>query len=1316
MSDPVPREGTRPGTAAPSAPRRRWLRVSLFTAALAAALAGAGYAFLASDAGVEFAARELALRSGGKLAIEGATGSLLHAMHVRRIAWRGPEAQVTATDITLTWSPTALWSRRVVLQTLGAQHLQLDMDASDAAVTPPENLALPFELAIENLSLARLDWRVGPNRGAIRGLALRYAGGADGHRVSELTLGTDSWMLAGGAGIGAQPPFPVEGRLALQGGAMLHGAATTLSLAGTLAAIEVAGAGTAGTARFTGRAALAPLAAVPLVDITLDVAGLDLAAWDRTLPATRLDAVVRARPEGSGVAGSIDASNALAGSIDAGRIPLRALSTRFAWYADTLALDGIAAELAGGGRARGHARIPLAGGDSAGTWALDVAAVDLKQIYAPLVATRLSGTIAADLDRDRQKISGDVADRTLAGGVALRFGAVVTGTTIDVERFRLSAAGSELAGRGRIALAGERAFRFDATASGFDPARFGDFPAGSLAGHVTANGVLAPAWRAGVDLALAPSSRLSGVALSGTLTGTFAPDALHDVSLALAAGSAKLSARGSAGAAGDVLVMTLDVPQLAKVVPLLPAAVPRKLAGGLHATAHWRGPLRDGAIDAEAHGDALTVGRALAVGTLDVEFALAAAATAIAPDGGLATRNLRLAARATDVVGPQGRFHSARASLDGSLARHTLAIAFTSDDVGVEAAAHGGLARVAPDGTDAGWSWSGTLDALQGRGPLALQLLAPAPVSYARGHVRVGEARLAIADGSMRISEFSWDEGRITTRGSLTAVPLATAARIAGVALPMASTLTLGGEWSLAAAPRLNGTVTIRREGGDLQLPGDAAVDPARLAIGITSLELAARFADDAVAATASFASTRGGSASAKLAIGTVAGAPPGRIAAAAPLTLTADAALPTLALLQPWIGTTAVVDGHARAEITARGTVGAVALAGTLSADALRVDAPQHGVHFKDGRLTAHLDHGNVVVDEFVLGAGAGRFRASGTVTAATSADGATTARIGWQANDFRLFNRPDLRLVVDGEGTLAVAKGKLALAGALKAAEGRIVYVSGPTTTLGDDVVVKGWPRPTAPAQRASDLPLSVDLALDFGDRLSFSSAGLETGLSGTLRVTTGPRGFVGNGSIRAVNGTYRAFGQKLVIDPGRLVFDGPLDNPGLDIVALRKNLAVEAGVAVTGTVKVPIIALTSNPPVPDSEKLSWLVLGHGLDRTSGTDYGALQAASALLLGQDSKPVTASIAESVGLDDISFKSGSGAARGARGGTTEAESGVVAVGKRLSDKLSLVYEQGLSVANSAIKIEYSLTRNLTLRAETGVVSGVGIQFNRSFE
>jgi translocation and assembly module TamB len=833
---------------------------------------------------------------------------------------------------------------------------------------------------------------------------------------------------------------------------------------------------------------------------------------------------------------------------------------------------------------------------------------------------------------------------------------------------------------------------------------------------VTASGVLDPVGRADVKLALDPASRLAGVALSGRAAGVITRGAVSNVAIALAAGAAKLSVAGSAGSASDVLEMALDAPSLAELVPLLPPAVPHTLSGGLKVSATWRGALWEGEAQAHAHADALKIGRAHSVRTLDVDFALAASPGGAA-GADLAARSIRVDARAVDFVAPPGTFESARVRVEGTLARHAASVAFTSAEMAVAAAAHGGFTQTALAATGSAWSWSGTVDTLEGRGPLALRLAAPATVAYSHGRVQVGAVRLAIADGTMQVAEFTWEEGRITTSGHFSAVPLATAARIAGVALPVGSTLTLGGEWSLAATPRLNGSATIRRESGDLQLPASAAAGtPANLALGITSLEVTARFADDTIDATARYASTRGGRASATMTIGAAPGAPPGRILAAAPVTLHAQAQLATLALLQPWVGTTAVVDGQARAEITGRGTLGAITLAGTLDADAIRVDAPQYGVYFKDGRLAVHFAEGNVVVDEFVLAAGTGKFRASGAVTAATAADAATSARINWHATKFRLLNRPDLNLVVDGDGTLALANAKLALAGKLKADEGHIVYASDPSARLGDDVVVKGWPPRAEPALRASELPLGIDVALDFGDRLTFAGEGLETRLSGTLRVTTGARGLLGKGSIRAVNGTYRAFGQKLVIDPGRLIFDGPLDNPGLDIVALRKNLTVEAGVAVTGTVKVPIIALTSNPPVPDSEKLAWLVLGHGLDRTSGADFAALQTASALLLGRNAKPVTATIAESVGVDDISIKSGGPTARGAHNGASDAENRVIAIGKRLSDKLSLVYEQGLTVANSALKIEYSLTRNITLRAETGVVSGVGIQYNRSFE
>ncbi len=189
----------------------------------------------------------------------------------------------------------------------------------------------------------------------------------------------------------------------------------------------------------------------------------------------------------------------------------------------------------------------------------------------------------------------------------------------------------------------------------------------------------------------------------------------------------------------------------------------------------------------------------------------------------------------------------------------------------------------------------------------------------------------------------------------------------------------------------------------------------------------------------------------------------------------------------------------------------------------------------------------------------------------------------------------------------------------------------------------------------------------------------------------------------------GTYYVFGQRLDITRGRLIFDGPVDNPGLDVLAMRRNIAVEAGVELTGTVRVPRVRLVSDPPVPDGEKLAWLITGQGLDRANNAELAALAAASSALLGQRQKPITTQIANTFGLDDISI-------RDAGKGSSSGGGQVVAFGKRLSDRLTLAFEQGLGAATSALRLEYALSRTLTLRAEAGTVSSLGFFFRRSFD
>ena len=117
--------------------------------------------------------------------------------------------------------------------------------------------------------------------------------------------------------------------------------------------------------------------------------------------------------------------------------------------------------------------------------------------------------------------------------------------------------------------------------------------------------------------------------------------------------------------------------------------------------------------------------------------------------------------------------------------------------------------------------WSGTVDTLAGRGPWPLRLASPATLSFARRKAHLGEAHLSVAEGAVDIADFTWDEGRITSRGRLAAVPVATLARLAGRPLPMRSTLTLGGNWALAAYQLRHLVQLLRR--GALTRPKHAA-------------------------------------------------------------------------------------------------------------------------------------------------------------------------------------------------------------------------------------------------------------------------------------------------------------------------------------------------------------------------------------------------------------------------------------------------------------------------------------------------------------
>ncbi|HVL55492.1 MAG TPA: translocation/assembly module TamB domain-containing protein, partial [Burkholderiaceae bacterium] len=159
-------------------------------------------------------------------------------------------------------------------------------------------------------------------------------------------------------------------------------------------------------------------------------------------------------------------------------------------------------------------------------------------------------------------------------------------------------------------------------------------------------------------------------------------------------------------------------------------------------------------------------------------------------------------------------------------------------------------------------------------------------------------------------------------------------------------------------------------------------------------------------------------------------------------------------------------------------------------------------------------------------------------------------------------------------------------------------------------------------------------------------------------------------------------------------------PLDDPTVQIIAMRKFQPVEAGVIVTGTAKNPRVQLTSRPDVPDVEKLSWLVFGRGFeDARSAGQAAAVQGALLALQqarGGESGP---GVAGRLGLDVLSIGAG----------TKPGEEGVVTLGKRLTDRLFVSYEQSLRGIHNLVRLQYELTDRLSLRVRTGSESSVDV-------
>ena len=550
--------------------------------------------------------------------------------------------------------------------------------------------------------------------------------------------------------------------------------------------------------------------------------------------------------------------------------------------------------------------------------------------------------------------------------------------------------------------------------------------------------------------------------------------------------------------------------------------------------------------------------------------------------------------------------------------------------------------------------------------------------------------------------------------------------------------IALDASWDLKFDGRLAGRARIARRDGDLLIPGDP---PVPLGVKALVLDLTAT----PTSANASRLDAKLDLATDKM--GKIAGNGTAVLAVDAkggmaldprqPIRARLDADITDLAWVGLFVGDSMEIGGQVKANLEAQGTLnGKWSASGAIRGDKLRVVRIDDGVRLIEGKLSARLDGDKLVLDSLRFPASLrvmpAEWRTKEWITTNPEAkDGYAEAKGQWNLIDgggsvrltlyrFPALQRSDRYAMVSGTIDLNAAMPRIDIVGDLKADAGwfSLEILQG-VPSLDDDVKVRR--AGDDPGAVSTPLQTTMNLKFDMGPRFYITGMGLDAGLLGSIQILLNDGRLTGVGALRTRGGGIEAYGQKLRLRRGTLTFQGRLDNPLLDIEALRTGEQVEAGVKVVGTAQRPRIDLVSYPDVSDVEKLSWLLLGRGPDE-SGSDAALLLSVGTALLG-GGQPFY----KQFGLDDVSVRTGNLGSSGSilpdrtvagdvnRDSDSQLATQFLVASKSFANGITLSVEQALAGSDTVGRASYRLARGLSLDLKGGSVNGIALVYRTFF-
>ncbi len=1204
---------------------------------------------------------------GEKITFEETSGSLFHELKAEKIVYEGRERDITVKGLVFRWNPLHLLHGKADIDELSASVLEFDLKrSSDEPLKLPASLAPPVSLVVQQIVIDSLSVKKMGVGVTLENIHCALMAEDSEWQVKGLGFDSPLGNVAIDAALQMEKPFALSGKARFDNTEV--DAHMTVDAGGTLDNIQLSASLNGYGATGSLKAVVTPFAPFMFDSLDLTASDIDPSKINENWPVARFGAKAHILVNADrSIEGFLQVENGQSGPLEQNRLPIHAVRAAIGGNVDVVELSPLVIDFGSGGSFSGKGTFS----EPETFISLKTGGFNLHGITEMLRPTHAVGSVGYHRIDGKQEVTVDLGENH----IQLKADVLKEGDLIELKECLLTANGGMMMAKGHLNLDEDRDFELKGNISHFNFAALGKLPSSNLNVGFEASGALKPDWKADFSFDFGPSSLFSQP-VSGHGKVRVRGKEVTDAAIDLALGANTFTASGRLGSAGGHLDWQLNAPALGVIGHGFQGSLTGKgtLSGSLDAL--------QGSISLAGHDFML----ADLVGAHELQLEASFGTT-------LSDRiDARLSAEQVTIAGTH--WSSLVLRSEGTWRSHTLRASAKSSRFDLAAQLSGGV-------TTSG-EWVGSLEQFENRGEKPFTMSGSAALRFASSEVfSIEDLTLNLGEGRLNVNKLVKKHSRLETSGNARNIPLSWLLSLSEDAnAKVNSTLTFGGDWSLRADHALSGEAHVYREDGDITLIGEEN----RMRLRLTELDIWALFNNSNMDFRLHASSTRLGETDATLKTRLAYRHGNWGLFKDSPIQLALKSEMPSI----QWIGMLSGqpdldLSGSLSADVQGTGTLGTPRLSGTIAGHELGVDCPSNGIHLDRGELSALLEGNRLTITKGILYGEEGRLQIGG---GAFMQNGMVNSTLKLHADHLLAMSNVDRQVVLTGDGVFTLDDKGLNLTGSLYVDRAKIVLNDISSVTRSKDVVVLG----RAPKKEATS-PFRFSVTADLGNHFMLQGMGVETRLVGQLIAASlaGDRLKL-NGNISTENGVFNAYGQKLVIRRGKATFHGAPDNPAIDVLAVKEfsssDEVEEVGVQVRGTAQMPKIKLYSKPEVPDSEKLSWLVLGYGGGENGSTQQRSAMAAAAaaILSSKQTGGIPGKLAGALGMD-VGVSSSS-----------QVDDTVLALSRRIASNLYLSYEQGLTGAISLIKLRYQMSRRMSLVGQTGTITAFDVLYDWRFD